>query len=312
MDAILRIQRCLIEQNNDLTRDDHKPSCLLREGEYILFTCISFNLFWCRAASLSPSEQIQILLGEGDDRDQAPKVFCQMDALEKPTESYQWKETARCVFGSSTSCLCLLFARVWACTCMCLWETLWCYTSFRYTKTSKQMSTLSRLTSCLLTSHPWQVGQVRGGCGGGRRALVQATRGLSVPAFPLWAAVWTDGRRVHAGHGCPEHLPVRWPAAGSHDQQEVAGGGPAGGSAIRYRCPAFLSACQAPTPIHTGRRWRRHVPPSVHEADSVGDRPVTVCEERWIINNKYFTPTFFQTLNAMLYWRRWTSSKILL
>ncbi|PVD39087.1 hypothetical protein C0Q70_01715 [Pomacea canaliculata] len=46
---------------------------------------------------LSPSEQIQILLGEGDDRDQAPKVFCQMDALEKPTESYQWKETARWV-----------------------------------------------------------------------------------------------------------------------------------------------------------------------------------------------------------------------
>lgn len=42
---MLRIQRYRIDQNDDLTRDDHKPSCLLREGEYILFTCISFTCF---------------------------------------------------------------------------------------------------------------------------------------------------------------------------------------------------------------------------------------------------------------------------
>ena len=30
-----------------------------------------------------------------------------------------------------------------------------------------------------------QVGEVRGGCGGGRREVVQASRGLAVPALSL-------------------------------------------------------------------------------------------------------------------------------
>ncbi|KAL8565473.1 hypothetical protein ACOMHN_049450 [Nucella lapillus] len=48
-------------------------------------------------ASLTPSEQIQLLLGDGDEGHTAQKVFCQMDVLHRLADAFQWRETARWV-----------------------------------------------------------------------------------------------------------------------------------------------------------------------------------------------------------------------
>ena len=56
---------------------------------------------WFFAASLTPSEQIQLLLGDGDEGHTSQKIFCQMDFLHKLADAFQWRETARYV--------CLLF-----------------------------------------------------------------------------------------------------------------------------------------------------------------------------------------------------------
>ncbi|KAK6166316.1 hypothetical protein SNE40_023043 [Patella caerulea] len=47
--------------------------------------------------SLTPSEQIQHLLGDNDDDTHYPDIFCQMDVLYKLADAMQWKETARWV-----------------------------------------------------------------------------------------------------------------------------------------------------------------------------------------------------------------------
>lgn len=51
-----------------------------------------FNLL---AASLTPSEQIQLLLGDADEGMTSQKIFCQMDVLHKLADAFQWRETAR-------------------------------------------------------------------------------------------------------------------------------------------------------------------------------------------------------------------------
>ncbi|XP_076452517.1 electroneutral sodium bicarbonate exchanger 1-like [Babylonia areolata] len=48
-------------------------------------------------ASLTPSEQIQLLLGDGEEGHTAQKVFCQMDVLYRMADAFQWRETARWV-----------------------------------------------------------------------------------------------------------------------------------------------------------------------------------------------------------------------
>lgn len=47
--------------------------------------------------TLTPSEQIQLLLGDGDDGHTTPKLFCQMDVLHKIADACIWRETARWV-----------------------------------------------------------------------------------------------------------------------------------------------------------------------------------------------------------------------
>ncbi|XP_070186567.1 electroneutral sodium bicarbonate exchanger 1-like isoform X2 [Littorina saxatilis] len=48
-------------------------------------------------ASLTPSEQIQLLLGDADEGMTSQKIFCQMDVLHKLADAFQWRETARWV-----------------------------------------------------------------------------------------------------------------------------------------------------------------------------------------------------------------------
>ncbi|XP_076459055.1 LOW QUALITY PROTEIN: electroneutral sodium bicarbonate exchanger 1-like [Babylonia areolata] len=48
-------------------------------------------------ASLTPSEQIQLLLVDGDEGHTSPRIFCQMDVLHRLADVFQWRETARWV-----------------------------------------------------------------------------------------------------------------------------------------------------------------------------------------------------------------------
>ena len=56
--------------------------------------------------------------------------------------------------------------------------------------------------SCVGGFMRFQVDQVWGGCGRGRRKVVQASCGHLVLALTLWTPVFLASRHCYAGHGC--------------------------------------------------------------------------------------------------------------